>query len=78
MLGLKNNDIEVIKITNLPISDRASTGSSITKHKIDKSFIVKTLTKEEKAEEQDEVEEVKVVDLNDIDNRLMTIDDFIN
>ena len=78
MLGLKNNDIEVIKITNLPISDRASTGSSITKHKIDKSFIVKTLTKEEKAEEQDEVEEVKEVDLNDIDNRLMTIDDFIN
>ena len=78
MLGLKNNDIEVIKITNLPISDRASTGSSITKHKIDKSFIVKTLTKEEKVEEQEETEEVKEVDLNDIDNRLMTIDDFIN
>ena len=78
-IGLKNNTIDIIKLTSLPISDRHSTGGSITKHKINNTFIVQTLNKQkEEAEEVIEEEPVKEIDLSDIDNRLMTIDDFIN
>ena len=75
-IGLKNNTIDIIKLTSLPISDRHSTGTSITKHKINNTFIVQTLNKQK--EEVIEEEPVKEIDLSDIDNRLMTIDDFIN
>ena len=75
-IGLKNDTIDIIKLTSLPISDRHSTGTSITKHKINNTFIVQTLNKQK--EEVIEEEPVKEIDLSDIDNRLMTIDDFIN
>ena len=80
-IGLKNNEIIEIKVTELPITDRYSTGTAITKHKIHDSFLVQEIkTKKEVKEEQEVVEEIpkkEQVDLNDIDNRLMTIDDFL-
>ena len=80
-LGLKNSEIIEIKVTELPITDRYSTGTTITKHKIKEAFIIQDLkTKKEAKEENEVIEETPKkdqVNLDDIDNRLMTIDDFL-
>lgn len=90
-LGLKNSDINKCKITELPISDRHSTGSQITKHNITDAYLEAVLvrnnkeqinliseeeinTKEEVAEEKPKKERIS---LKEIDDRLMTIDDFL-
>ena len=89
-LGLRNGKIIEVKLTELPISDRYSTGSQIVKQKITDAFIVTNLTskttkKKEKEVEEQVVEEVvdttpkkDRVSLQEIDDRLMTIDDFLN
>ena len=93
-IGLKsNNDITYIKLTELSISDRYSTGTVISKTKIDETFINATLIKvsdkekkqsnknsETNTEESAIIEERKEtkVSLKEIDDRLMTIDDFLN
>lgn len=94
-IGLKNSDINIIKLTELPISDRHSIGSQLTKHNLTDAFqesILVRSTKEqidlidEKViEEKDivvEKEESKPkkekISLKEIDDRLMTIDDFLN
>lgn len=80
LLGIKNNnDIDVIKVTELPIMDRLSTGSSISKS-INDVFIVKNM-------ENDSIFDIKVVEkepivkekisLEEIDNKILTIDDFL-
>ena len=89
-IGLKNGDINIIKDTELPIADRYSTGSSISKHNLTNAFIVASLKKEANHQEQlvEVPEEVKVpeekkipkkeqISLQEIDDRLMTIDDFL-
>ena len=90
-IGLKNGDITTIKITELPIADRYSTGSQIVKGNISDSFVVSTLVKpikeqgsllENSKEEIEVLEEEPVlkkekVNLKEIDDRLMTIDDFL-
>lgn len=79
MIGLKTeSDIIYIKPTELPIADRYSTGSSISKNNIKEVFIQSKLyknddTKEEVVEEKDES-----VSLDTIDERIMTIDDFLD
>ena len=78
-LGIKTDTIELIKVTELPIMDRYSTGSSIVKGTVIDTFINQELKTEKK--EVDEVEEIvepKKVSLKEIDERLMTIDDFID
>lgn len=94
-IGLKNSDINIIKLTELPISDRHSIGSQLIKHNLTDAFqesILVRSTKEqidlidEKViEEKDfvvEKEESKPkkekISLKEIDDRLMTIDDFLN
>ena len=90
-IGLKNADINTIKLTELPIADRYSTGTMISKHALQDTFIVASLVRPNM--EQDtllEAEEVPVeeeitteatkssrVNLDEIDDRLMTIDDFL-
>ena len=88
-LGIKNGDINTIKITELPINDRYSTGTAISKKELNDAFIVCSL--EKPREEQDTLledsevvqEEPKKVpkkdqiSLEEIDDRLMTIDDFL-
>lgn len=92
-IGIKNGDINVIKLTELSISDRHSIGTQITKHSLTDAFIVATLVRNakeqvslEKVEEvsaEPVVEEPKVskkdkISLKEIDDRLMTIDDFLD
>ena len=91
-IGLKNGDISIVKITELPIVDRYSTGSQIVKGSISDSFVVATLIKPGKEQDtlidDSTVEEIEVleeepilkknkVNLKEIDDRLMTIDDFL-
>ena len=87
-IGIKTDEINTIKLTELPITDRYSTGTQITKHTIQDAFILASLVrqKEEQTtiEVESEVQEEKIVpkkekvSLDEIDDRLMTIDDFLN
>ena len=103
-IGIKNEDIINLKLTELPIADRYSIGSQISKREINDAFVIATLTRQEKTQTQvkistftentdpgeielldiEEEEEPKKVakkdkvSLKEIDDRLMTIDDFLN
>ena len=88
-IGLKNGDISIIKLTELPISDRYSTGTSIVKHTVNESFLVQELKRINDIKEQETIEEIVLeekeepkkkdqISLEEIDDRLMTIDDFLN
>ena len=121
-IGLKGNNIDYVKLTELPIADRYSTGSTIYKSKLLSSFVVVELqtkkdistnsnitnTSKETEKREDIIEEpkkeilieklvdvpeVKIekpekpkedkkakekVSLKEIDDRLLTIEDFLN
>lgn len=79
-LGLKNGEITLVKATELPILDRYSTGSQIVKKNLTDAFVVSTLQPrlEQKIEEEKESAPKEKVSLKEIDDRLMTIDDFLN
>lgn len=80
-IGLKGNDIKVIKNTEIPIMDRYSTGSQLVKGRLIDAYINAELQKKENLKEQVVIKEEKEqakVSLKEIDDRLMTIDDFIN
>ena len=93
-IGLKNGEITNIKLTELPILDRYSTGSQITKHELKDAFVVSVLTRAEKVQEQllEDNSEPKIIEvleetptpkkdkisLQEIDDRLMTIDEFLD
>ena len=90
-IGIKNGEIETLKLTELTIADRYSTGSQISKHNLTDSFIIATLKRreeqkqesisveEEKQEQQQEkiIPKKEKISLKEIDDRLMTIDDFL-
>ena len=80
VLGIKNNnDIDLIKVTELPIMDKLSTGSNIVKNITD-AFVVKAM-------ENNTIYDIEVIEnepvikkeisLEEIDNRMLTIDDFL-
>lgn len=78
---LVGNDITFVKCTDLPIVDRYSTGTQISKHVIRDVFLPCQLEKKEEVTEIVEVIEEEVsssVDLEQVDDRMMTIDDFLN
>lgn len=107
-VGLKGEDITTIKLTELPISDRYSIGSQISKQKLIDAYLVAALvrsTKEqvniqssdntnnidndnlnkqvddnasEKFTFKESTPKRERVSLKEIDDRLMTIDDFLN
>lgn len=91
-IGIKNNDINIIKITELSINDRHSTGTQISKHELFDAYLVTSLTKVDDdsycgdvKENNDTYDNVKTtiskkdtISLKEIDDRLMTIDDFLN
>ena len=103
-IGIRNEDIVNLKLTELPIADRYSIGSQISKRELNDAFVIATLTRQEKTQTQvkistftdntdpgeielldiEEEEEPKKVakkdkvSLKEIDDRLMTIDDFLN
>ena len=84
IIGYKENlsymtkdGMNTIKLTELPITDRYGTGTSISKTDIT-SIIeeVKVITKEEQAKVK--VEEKENISLEKIDEKIMTIDDFLS
>ena len=84
---IKTNDKEKeLKLTEIPIMDRYSTGSAISKVKIDDVYEVVSLVKatEEIKQEiskpvtKEESREKKEVSLKEIDDKFMTIDDFLD
>ena len=83
-IGIKNGDINVLKVTELPILDRYSTGSQISKKELEDAFVISELEKKEEnvLSEKEETEEAipkrEKISLKEIDDRLMTIDDFLN
>ena len=91
-IGLKNGEIKTIKLTELPIADRYSTGSQISKEELVGAFVIVALKRIQKHQEQllenmgnpiVNKEEIKVpskketISLQEIDDKLMTIDDFL-
>ncbi len=90
-LGIKGEDIKELKLTELPIADRYSIGSLLSKQSLQDAFIVQTLVKaskeeltlldSEKIEVLDEPKEEpskkEKISLQEIDDCLMTIDDFL-
>ncbi len=74
-LGVKlKSEIVDIKLTEIPIMDRYSTGSSISKSEIVDVFENKILESKEEINQKIEKENI---DLNTIDQKMMTIDDFL-
>ncbi len=108
LIGLKTDSIKTLKISEIPILDRYSTGSLITKEKIKDVFKISDLTKKEDItlNIKDEIENIETtildmetipiekkkseikstvkekpkekISLKEIDDRLMTIDDFLD
>ena len=92
-IGIKNGEIDTLKLTELNILDRYSTGGVIAKHELRDSFLIATLQRRENLEQENldvdtsikedvKVEEKVVpkkekISLKEIDDRLMTIDDFL-
>ncbi|MBQ7141032.1 MAG: DNA topoisomerase IV subunit A [Bacilli bacterium] len=86
-IGIRHDeDIRNLKLTEIPIMDRYSVGSLISKKGIDKVFEVQDLLlkKDINLEENIAVENIpqkdedKKTSLKDIDDRMMTIDDFLD
>ena len=88
-LGLKSSVISLFKLTELPIADRYSTGKELVKQVISDCYIKALLKKRNDIDNNNDdnnsnnnnnidVAKKDKIDLNDIDSRLMTIDDFLN
>ncbi len=84
-IGIKNGEIKILKTTELPIADRYSTGSQVSKKRLTDAFIEAVLKKKESnveketvIEESNTISKKEQVSLKEIDDRLMTIDDFLN
>ena len=78
-IGIKTKDLETIKLTELSIMDRYSTGNNITKEKIVDAYSIIKLIRKDDNEEVNIKEEIKKArpSLKEIDERLLTIDDFL-
>lgn len=92
-IGIKNGEITSLKLTELPINDRYSIGTSISKNELNDAFIMATLVRTNQVQEKIISEEdvkgpdiqpektipkKEKISLDEIDDRLMTIDDFLN
>ncbi len=78
-LGYRSDTINEIKVTELPIADRYSTGTQISKNTINAIFKVSKLEENEEEIIQEElpIPQTKEISLEEIDDKLMTIDDFL-
>ncbi len=77
MMNLKG--IEILKNSEITIADRYSVGSTISKVRVITTFITKELeNKDDKKEVEIVVEEKKEVSLKEIDEEILTIDDFLD
>ena len=76
-LILRTDEIIEIKFTELPILDRYSTGGNISKKEIIDANIKVVLEKDNNISSIKEMEEKPKISLKEIDERLLTIDDFL-
>ncbi len=86
-IGIKTTEISSLKLTELPIADRYSTGSQLTKQEITDAFIIATLEQNKENKDSSKPSTVAInetsslkkdkISLQEIDDRLMTIDDFL-
>jgi len=77
-IGYKvKESIDYVKLTELPIVDRYSCGTNITKGKISDAFIQTELLKAEDFEIKEEIKVEKKQTLEEIDKKILTIDDFL-
>ena len=75
ILGIKTGtEINEIKLTDLPISDRFKSGTTISKLDIINTFIVKEL---QEKNEKKKIEKENLT-LDEVDKRILTIDDFLD
>ncbi len=78
-LILKNGTLSQIKITSLAIADRYSTGTNISKEDLTDASILVDLTEEKETPEIEQtVPKKEKINLKEIDDKLMTIDDFLD
>lgn len=80
-IGIKGRDITLFKATEFPILDRYSTGSQLTKEILSDAFVVSTLKKQDaivSSEETGPVAKQDSISLKEIDDTLLTIDDFLD
>lgn len=80
-LGLRNDTIHYVKSVELPILDRYSTGSQVIKGLLADAFVVLELQKKEDLLQPSPAEVIpkkETISLKEIDDKLMTIDDFLN
>ena len=76
-IGLKTkNNIDYIKLTEIPLLDRVSTGSSVSKLDLLDVFVQKELESCETTSETKTVENKP--SLSDIDEKILNIDDFLD
>ena len=70
----------MLKNSEIPINDRHSTGSNVSKVKIKDIFMELELQSKNDIEEPEIVEEIKKeeVSLKEIDDKMLTIDDFLD
>lgn len=81
-----NGKDKELKLTEIPIMDRYSTGSTISKSKIDLVSDIASLTSDNiempkeisKPVTKEEAKEKKEVSIKEIDDKFMTIDDFLD
>ncbi len=76
-IGLKNGEVIFIKSTELPIADRYSTGSMIYKKGIGEVFVEASLKDTSLEISEETTSKKEQVFLEEVDARLMTIDDFL-
>ena len=78
-LVIRSSENIIMKLTELPILDRYSTGSNITKNNIDDVNILVSLKKKENETEVN-IQPTSTkprISIQEIDDRLLTIDDFL-
>ncbi len=73
----KNDEI-TIKVTEISFADHLSTGTSISKNNVSDAYIVCNLESINDKEEKEEEKKIDDNDLKQIDNKIMTIDDFLD
>lgn len=77
-LGVKSDsEIKVIKASEIPIMDFASTGSNISKHKVDIAFVIAVLQSYTKKKKETK-EETQVEGLPKEEIEELTLDDFLD
>ena len=77
-IGIITSDISYLKVTELPIVDRYSTGTVIDKKGIQNCFEEVELIKQDKEKQEKFEEEIIDISLDEVDSQILTIDDFLD